>query len=209
MCQKHEHEEKHLLMGGHITAEIPCCVLLSHRSWQRVLNLLQWQQWLWMPWSCSAELYLTQRGFTLSVHQLCSAKENKDHLPTVGLDKRTLKSTTMSETWPHLSVLSCLSVPSTVLGHAPAMMLLSPYLLWMPSVPVGINFFYFPTLFNLNEGDIAGGNSSKYTQLYLIPWLQPRSCIQKASEDISRLPGNRVFLDPFGILPHGWWQIWQ
>lgn len=69
----------------------------------------------------------------------------------------------------------------------------------MPNVTVGINFSYFPTLFNLNEGDIASGNSSKYILLYLMPWLQPRSArnwIQRVSKDISRLPGNRVFLNP-------------
>lgn len=129
-------------------------------------------------WGCpgaALQSCISQRVFTLSVHQLCSAEENKDHLLTVGLDKSTLKSATMRETWPQLSALSCLSVPSTVLGHAPAMMLLSRYLLEMPSVPVWINFFYFPTLLNLNEGDIAGGNSSKYTLLYFMCWFQPRS----------------------------------
>lgn len=131
---------------------------------------------------------VSQKVFRLSVHQLCSAKQNKDHLPTVGLDMCTLKSATMSETWPQLSVLFCLSVPSTVTGHVPAMMYLSPYLLGMLRVPVGINFSYFPTLFNLNKGVIAGGNSSRYTLLYLMPWLQPRSagsCVQRVSEDIS------------------------
>lgn len=43
---------------------------------QCVLNLLQWQQWLWIPWSCPAELYLTLRFYTISTPALlCQAEQ--------------------------------------------------------------------------------------------------------------------------------------